>query len=93
MDVKEAIAVAKKYINDVLADEKIGNISLEEIEFNDRAGTWSVTVGFSRPWEDDSGIGVGARLFVPRRRDSKVVRIRDADQRVISLKNREPVGE
>ena len=94
MQVQEAVALAKNYIRNVFADEKIDNVALEEVEFDDKLGTWSVTIAFSRPWEEASGT-VATKLagFVPRRRDYKVVRIADADKRVTSVKNREPVGE
>jgi hypothetical protein len=94
MEVKEAVALAKKYVRDVFADEQIDNLGLEEVEFDGQRGTWSVTIGFSRPWEEASGT-FGAKLagFVPRRRDYKVVRITDADKKVTSVKNREPIGE
>ncbi len=94
MEVKEAVTLAKKYVRDVFAEEKIDNVGLEEVEFDEKRGIWSVTIGFSRPWEEASGT-FGAKLadFVPRRRDHKVVRITDADKKVTAVKNREPVGE
>ena len=53
MDVKEAAKLAKDYVVDLFAEEGIGNVGLEEIEL--RPGPdgsfWSVTVGFSRPWD------------------------------------------
>jgi hypothetical protein len=73
----------------VFADEKIGSLTLEEVEFDDKAGSWSVTIGFSRPWED--GTPTTALGFMPKKRDSKVVRITDADHRIISVKNREAI--
>jgi hypothetical protein len=94
MQVKEAISLAKQYVLDVFTDEKIDNVGLEEVEFDGKLGIWSITIGFSRPWEEASGT-FGARLagFVPRRRDYKVVRIADADRRMISVKNRDLVSE
>ncbi len=94
MQVKEAIVLAKQYIQDVFADEKIDNVGLEEVEFDDKLGIWSVTIGFSRPWEDASGT-FSAKLagFVPRRRDYKVVRIADMDKKMVSVKNRDLVSE
>jgi hypothetical protein len=54
MDVKEAVATAKKYVGELFTQEGITNLGLEEIEFDEQAGEWRVTVGFSRPgirWE------------------------------------------
>ncbi len=48
METLEAIAAAKKYLQEVFADEKITDISLEEIEnLGDR---WRLVLAFSRPW-------------------------------------------
>lgn len=33
MDVKEAAQTARKYVTDVFADDEIGNVGLEEVEF------------------------------------------------------------
>jgi hypothetical protein len=50
MDVKEAIATAKNYLNEVYADEQVTNLGLEEVEHILAAGNWIITLGFSRPW-------------------------------------------
>jgi len=55
MDVKEAVALAKKYVGEVFAGEPISDVGLEEVEFDDVAGIWAVTIGFSRPWETTRG--------------------------------------
>lgn len=89
MQLKESVALAKRHVGELFADEKIANLGLEEVEFDDRSGEWSITVGFSRPWDQNPLLrAVGDRSF--QRRDYKVVRISDADGRVISVKNREP---
>ena len=92
MQVKEAISLAKQYVRDVFAEEKIDNPALEEIEFDEKTGIWSVTIGFSRPWDEKAGpFGVQLGALGPRRRDYKVVKIGDSDKRMISVKNRETV--
>jgi hypothetical protein len=94
MQVKEAVSLAKQYIKDVFSEEKIENPGLEEIEFDDKTGIWSVTIGFSRPWNEAAGpLTVQLAAFGPRRRDYKVVRIVDSDKRVVSVKNRETVQD
>ena len=96
MLVKEAVSLAKRYVQEVFSDENIDNISLEEVEFDEKSQSWSITVGFSRPWEGAPGT-VAAQLaatgMMPRRRDYKVVRLSDPDKKMISVKNRELVGE
>jgi hypothetical protein len=58
MNVTEAVAAAKKYIGELFAQEGISNLGLEEIEFDEHAGEWRVTVGFSRPWDAPTGWAV-----------------------------------
>lgn len=96
MEVKEAVSLAKRCVQEVFSDEKIDSISLEEVEFDEKSQTWSVTIGFSRPWEGAPGT-VAAQFaaagMIPKRRDYKVVRLSDADKKMVSVKNRELVGE
>lgn len=93
MEVREAVAAAKKYVQELFAQENISNLGLEEIEFNEAAGVWSITVGFSRPWETpQNALAVLARQLQPPRA-YKIVRICDETQRLLSVKNREPAYE
>jgi hypothetical protein len=87
MDVREAVALAKKYVAEVFAEESISDLGLEEVEFDDSSATWLVTIGFWRQWQYPGGL---AGAFAPKKRDYKVVRISDADKKMISVKNREP---
>ncbi len=50
MDVKTAISTAKRYIQEVYAEENVTNLGLEEVQHDDALGRWSVTLAFSRPW-------------------------------------------
>jgi len=94
MDDKEAIAAAKKYVNEVYADEQVTNLGLEEIEHNVSAGTWVITLGFSRPWNTPrtraqevlENLGAVSSL----RRSYKVVTITE-DGTVLSMRNRATV--
>jgi hypothetical protein len=51
MDVKEAVRLAKAYVRDTFADEKILDVGLEETQFEEPAGQWIITVGFRRPFD------------------------------------------
>ncbi len=90
MDVKEAIKVAKDYINEVLADEQVTNLGLEETEYDPGTGRWNITPGFSRPWNTPrtraqevlGSLGAVSSL----RRSYKVIAISD-EGRVLSMKN------
>lgn len=94
MDVKEAVAAAKRYIEEVFSDEGIAEIGLEEVEFDNARDVWRITMGFSRERMvvDMSSPALG-HLLAPRRRvrSYKVVRISDKNNKVLSVKNREPV--
>jgi len=91
MDAKEAVRLAKQHVLDLFAEEAIMDIGLEEVEFNELDDTWSITIGFSRPWDQANSI-LGASLVgqmgIPRR-SYKVVLISGSDTKVISVKNRE----
>jgi hypothetical protein len=92
MDVKQAIATAKTYLQDIYAEENVTNLGLEEVEHLLDPGVWRVTLAFSRPWntprtraqevlENLGGVSALKRSY-------KVVTIAD-DGAVISVKNRE----
>lgn len=87
MNVKEAVKVAKEYVLDLFAEEEINNLGLEEVEFSEGEQIWSVTVGFSRPWELPNNT-ILAALAKPSDRSYKIVRIDDKAGQVKSVKNR-----
>jgi hypothetical protein len=85
MNVKEAVALAKKYITEVFAEEPISELGLEEIDFDESSNTWLITLGFVRNWQDGRA---AIRALVPALREYKTIRIADADKKIISVKNR-----
>jgi len=90
MDVKEAVAVAKRYIAELLADEGLTNLGLEEIDHDDTAGVWHVTLGFSRPWNTvKNALTALTGDLGTARRTYRVVTLRDADGVVLSVKRRD----
>ncbi len=89
MNTLEAVAKAKTYLNEVFKEERISDITLEEIEnYGDR---WIITVGFSRPWNtprtrtQEVLENIGAPS--PVRRSQKVISMLD-DGKVLSMKDR-----
>jgi hypothetical protein len=92
MEVKEAVAAAKRYIQELFADEDIADVGLEEVEFDNARNIWNITTGFSRFREPIDAPPFG-NLLVPKRRvrSYKVVRISDKNGKILSVKNREPV--
>jgi hypothetical protein len=89
MNVKDAVRAAKQYVAELFADEGLSDLGLEEVEFDDAAKVWKVTIGFSRPWDRTvtplTAIARGGSL--PR--SYKVVRIDDATGTVKSVKEYE----
>jgi hypothetical protein len=92
MDVKEAVKTAKTYVVELFGDEGVTNLGLEEVEFDDTAGVWRITVGFSRPWDRlalQSALAAMGQGSASTARSYKIVRIDDATGRVVSVKARE----
>ena len=87
MDVKQVVQKAKEYLADLFDGEEIEYVGLEEVDFDDESQQWKITIGFSRPWDRPKALPASL-LEDPLKRSYKVVRINDADGRVISLKDR-----
>jgi hypothetical protein len=51
VDVKGAVRIAVRHVQELFEAEDVSNVGLEEIFFNSDDNTWIVTVGFSRPWD------------------------------------------
>jgi hypothetical protein len=81
MDVREAVAAAKKYVAEIFESEGIRHLGLEEVIFDEQLNQWRVTVGFSRPWE--SGAFGPGRTF-------KVVHVWNNSGEVRAVESREP---
>lgn len=82
MEVKKAVEIAKQHIRELYEAENISNVGLEEVQLH--GGVWSITIGFSRPWDFVSHNLFGTATDTPRR-TYKVVSIRDADGEVVSV--------
>jgi hypothetical protein len=88
MDVKQAVTTAKSHVIDVFQNEGITTPTLEEVEFDDSQGVWSITVGFFRREPEEGGpslMGFVSGL----RKQYKVVRILDDDGRPVSIRNKD----
>ena len=94
MDVKEAVRTAKEYLADLFVDEEVVNIGLEEVVFDDATNRWSITIGFSRPWDragkkaQTQGLVTALAETAPRARSYKVLRINGETRQVESLRDR-----
>lgn len=93
MDAKDAVRLAIDHVRTLFEHEEISNLGLEEIDFDTIAEEWTVTVGFSRPWDYPKNAlavlsGQGGRPH----RSFKSVKIHDPSGRVIAIKNH-PIQE
>lgn len=87
MDVKQAVAVAKQHVLDLFAEEKVTNLGLEEVEFDEQTREWIVTLGFSRPWDEPRNALAALAQTPYIRRTYKVVQISDPLERVLAVKS------
>lgn len=85
MDVKEAVATAKKYFAEVFEGEG-SPPTLEEVWFDSEKGEWCITMGVLRQ-------APSSKIFDPLGRENsthyKTVRISDETGQPISIRNRE----
>lgn len=90
MNAKDAARLAVDHIVDLFESEKLSNVGLEEVELNDDTGHWTVTVGFSRPWDYPRNALLNiTQQEPPPKRAYKIVTIEDASRAVLAIKNRE----
>lgn len=88
MDVKQAVGLAKSYVQELFAEEQIANLGLEEVEFDPQHRLWQVTIGFTRPWDVPQDAFSAIALANRPGRSFKIVSIDDNDPRVLSVKDR-----
>ena len=92
MNVSDAVQVAISDTKKLFESESLSNLGLEEVAFDDASEEWIVTVGFSRPWDypkTNTGAfaaALGTQMVRPER-SFKIVRVKDSDGKVVSVKN------
>ncbi len=103
MNVKDAVAEAKTYVKDLFAEDGVTDVRLEEVEYDEREKAWNITLGFLRrpSAKEAHSIAVNDILAVSggltatldaisaRRRVYRVVRVREGDGAVLSVKHRD----
>ncbi len=88
MNAKEAVRVAKTHVMELFGDEGVMYLGLEEIEYDGDLDSWEITLGFSRPWDQDNDLPVALGRANPAR-SYKLVRISDKDGAVTSIATRQ----
>lgn len=93
MDVSEAVAIAKKHILNLFAEEGIANLGLEEAYFDESHDVWHITLGFARSWENPRspvqqvlGMQIGGAPDILKR-SYKIVEIPDKGDKAPAVKN------
>ena len=92
MDVKQAVRKAVEYVTAIYEDANIEHVDIEEIDFDEPANAWKITIGFFRHWgQPTRAAQLLARMESRQweKRTFKVVEINDHDGRVVSMKHRE----
>lgn len=93
MKPAEAVAIAKAYLVETFEAEGISRLALEEIDFDPDDGTWNITLGFLREAEQRLDVPPFLRSLsvdaAAAPRIYRVVKVRDADGSMASIKIRE----
>ena len=87
MDAREAVQAAKQYITELFEGEPLMNVGLEEVEFDDDANEWEITISFSRDWNRTSPF-FPSKDEVSQQRYFKLIKIDDETGEVNAVTNR-----
>ena len=101
MEVKDAVVRAKAYVEELFAGEGVVDIRLEEVEHDEAQGAWSITLGFLRRAEAEptrvdpfsTGLSAALRAIAVQTRSYRVVRIRESDGAVLSVKLKDMMSD
>ena len=74
MNLKDAVAVAKRQVSDLFAPDIPQNVRLEEFLYDDHLAVWSLTIGYALPAQET--------------RNYKIVRVSEANKSVLSVRDR-----
>lgn len=88
MNAKEAAAVAKRHLADILADESIEPPTLEEVWFESKKDVWRVTLAVRRIRTKADKDSAADRLGLALLPDYKTITISDKDGSVIAMRDR-----
>ena len=84
MDVKQAVEIARSYLQEVFGNELMSPPRLEEVWLDEDSGVWCLTFGFYRKPDDlTKVIGTFSTYSY------KVVRVDDKTGKPLSIKDRE----
>ncbi len=87
LSTREAVALAKRWLVEQLAEEQLEDVGLEEVKYDD--GFWEITLGFSRPWDRRGSFVTQSAGLTTRVRTYKVLSVADESGEVMQMRNRE----
>ena len=101
MEVRDAVAKAKAYVEELFTDEGVVDVRLEEVEHDEAQGAWNITLGFLRraaaePARLDpfaTGLSAALRAIAMQTRSYRVVRVRESDGVVLSVKLKDMMSD
>lgn len=82
IDVRQAIEIAKTYVQDLFFNDGGKSPTLEEVWYDEVDHIWCVTVGIRHRRETTGALGMDTHRIV----DYKTVRISATDGKVLSVK-------
>lgn len=87
IDVKQAVLASHSYIKSLqeILNDRVENITLEEVERSEDNKFWYITLGFDRPQQSSLVIPV----MVPNEREYKLFKVNSYTGEVESMKIRE----
>lgn len=91
LDVKEAVTDARKHARELFTDERLNNLALEEVDFDENHNQWLITLGYDSPSgvrRKKSGPAVFPTVEEETKREYKVFRLDAETGRLISMKIR-----
>lgn len=88
IDVKQAVQIAMNYVSDLYQQEGISDLALEEVELSDDEQNWYITIGFTRQFQELTGLRL-TPLTKQAKRVYKIVTVRAKDGIATSMKIRE----
>ena len=90
MDVREAAAKAKQYLQEISEDTELVHVAVEEVEYKEHQDRWNITIGFFRPWSQPGRIrsAMGETRETPGVRTYKTIVVDGKRERVVSVKER-----
>ncbi len=89
MEIKEAVKAALRHVQEIFAGEKLSDVGLEEVRFDEAGQAWEVTIGFSRPWDYPAPTAFAPFAERLPKREYKVARVKDSTGSVESVLIRE----